>query len=149
MVLPMNSAIRKLLLMLAFGLMWGVARADIYVIVNPSNSLKPLTNKEAVDLFMGRTRMFPNGDYVLACDLPRDHTVRAGFYQALTGMTPAQLNSYWSRLMFTGQVMPPQTVATEAAVVDMVKRNPGAIGYVGTDPSEKGVRVVMTIKPGN
>lgn len=149
MVLPMTSAIRKLLLMLALGLMWGMAKADIYVIVNPSNNLKPLSHKEAVDLFMGRTRMFPNGDYVLACDLPRDHVVRAGFYQSLTGMTQAQLNSYWSRLMFTGQVMPPQTITNETAVVDMVKRNPGAIGYVSVDPTDKGVRVVLTIKAGN
>lgn len=149
MVLPMNSAIRRLLIMLTLGLAWGLAKADIYVIVNPSNNLKPLTHKEAVDLFMGRTRLFPNGDYVLACDLPRDHLVRAAFYQSLTGMTQAQLNSYWSRLMFTGQVMPPQTLSTEATVIDMVKRNPGAIGYVGVDPIDKGVRVVMTIKTGN
>jgi hypothetical protein len=64
-------------------------------------------------------------------------------------MTQAQLNSYWSRLMFTGQVMPPQTIGSEAAMLEMVRRNPGAIGYVGQEPQDKGVRVVLTIKTGH
>jgi len=144
----MMSALFKSTLLLALAMAWAVARADIYVIVNANNAMRPLTNKEAIDLFMGRTRTFPNGDYVLACDLPRDHASRVTFYQSLTGMTQAQLNSYWSRLMFTGQVMPPQTIGSEAAMLEMVRRNPGAIGYVGQEPQDKGVRVVLTIKTG-
>jgi hypothetical protein len=31
----------------------------------------------------------------------------------------------------------------------MVRRNPGAIGYVGQEPQDKGVRVVLTIKTGH
>lgn len=145
----MISALVKSTLVLALAMAWAVARADIYVIVNTNNAMRPLTNKEAIDLFMGRTRTFPNGDYVLACDLPRDHASRVTFYQSLTGMTQAQLNSYWSRLMFTGQVMPPQTIGSEAAMLEMVRRNPGAIGYVGQEPQDKGVRVVLTIKTGH
>jgi ABC-type phosphate transport system substrate-binding protein len=144
----MMSALFKSTLLLALAMAWAVARADIYVIVNANNAMRPLTNKEAIDLFMGRTRTFPNGDYVLACDLQRDHASRVRFYQSLTGMTQAQLNSYWSRLMFTGQVMPPQTIGSEAAMLEMVRRNPGAIGYVGQEPQDKGVRVVLTIKTG-
>ncbi|HET8868838.1 MAG TPA: hypothetical protein VFM48_00185 [Aquabacterium sp.] len=144
----MIRAIRTFLIwMLACGA-WAVARADVYVIVNAVNSIHPLSRKEAVDLFMGRTRTYPNGDFVLACDLPRDSAVRASFYDALTGMTQAQLNSYWSRLMFTGQVMPPQMIQTEQGVIEMVRRNPGAIAYVGQEPQDRGVRVVLTIKEG-
>ena len=144
----MTTLIGKLALTLALAMASGLACADIYVVVNAANSLKPLSNKEAVDLFMGRTRTYPNGDYVLACDLPRDNPVRGAFYHALTGMSQAQLNSYWARLMFTGQVMPPQLLQSEQSVVEMVKRNPGAIGYVGQEPQDKGLRVVMTIREG-
>lgn len=145
----MISALLKSTLVLALAMAWATARADIYVIVNATNAIRPLSNKETIDLFMGRTRTYPNGDYVLACDLPRDHASRVTFYRALTGMTQAQLNSYWSRLMFTGQVMPPQTIGSEAAMLEMVKRNPGAIGYMGQEPQDKGVRVVLTVKAGH
>ncbi len=123
------------------------ARAgDIFVIAHAQNPQKALTQKETVDLFMGRKRAFENGDFVLTFDLPREHSVRGAFYQSLTGMSPAQINSYWSRLMFTGQTMPPQALPNEQAVVDVVRRNPSALGYVGGAPADKGVRVLFVLK---
>ncbi len=144
----MMRALGKLSLTLALVMASASVWADVYVIVNASNAIHTLSNKDTVDLFMGRTRTYANGDYVLACDLPRDNATRVLFYQTLTGMSQAQLNSYWSRLMFTGRVMPPQMLPTEQSVVDLVKRNPGAIGYVGQEPQDKGVRVVLTLKEG-
>lgn len=125
------------------------ARADTYVIVHAANPTKALVQKEVTDLYMGRARAFPNGDFALVFDLPRDHAVRDAYYQQLVGMTPAQVNSYWSRLMFTGQTMPPQPLPNEAAVIDMVRRNPSAIGYVGHEPADHGVRVVLTLPSRN
>lgn len=121
------------------------AHADTYVIVHAANPTKALGHKEVTDLYMGRARTFPNGDFALVFDLPRDHPVRDAYYLQLVGMAPAQVNSYWSRLMFTGQTLPPQPLPSETAVIDMVKRNPSAIGYVGTEPSDRGVRVVLTL----
>ena len=79
-------------------------------------------------------------------ELPRDNVARAAFYLQLTGMAPAQINSYWSRLMFTGQTLPPQPLPSEAAVIDMVRRNPSAMGYVSSEPTDRGVRVVLTLR---
>lgn len=124
----------------------GDARADWYVVVNASSPVRTMTQKEAADLFMGRARAFSSGDFVLAFDLPRDHPSRAAFYRALTGMTPAQVNSYWARLMFTGQTMPPQPLPDEQAVQDIVRRNPSALGYLSREPVDKGLRVVLVLK---
>jgi hypothetical protein len=124
------------------------ARADFYLVVNATNAARALTQKEVVDLYMGRSRAFPGGDFALVFDLPRDHPRRAAFYQALTGMTAAQVNSYWSRLMFAGQSMPPQPLPDEAAMLDLVRRNPSALGWLDSAPSDKGVRVVLVLKGG-
>ena len=122
------------------------ARADFYVVVHASNPQRALTQKEAVDLFMGRTRAFANGEFALIFDLPRDNPRRAAFYQALTGMSVAQVNSYWSRLMFSGQSMPPQALPDEAAMIDIVRRNPSAIGWLGTEPADKSLRTLLVLK---
>jgi hypothetical protein len=122
------------------------ARADFYVVVNASNPQRSLTQKEAVDLFMGRSRAFAGGDIALIFDLPRDNARRAAFYQALTGMGVAQVNSYWSRLMFSGQSVPPQALPDEAAMVGMLRRNPGALGWLSREPTEPGLRAVLVIK---
>ena len=95
---------------------------------------------------MGRNRAFRNGDFAQVYDLPRDSVQRAEFYQHLTGMGPAQVNSYWARLMFSGQTMPPHSVADEATMIETVKRKPGAIGWVRKDPADKQLRVLLVIK---
>lgn len=122
------------------------ARADFYIIVHASNPQRTMTQKEVVDLFMGRSRAFVGGEFALAFDLPRDSAGRAAFYQALTGMSAAQVTSYWSRLMFSGQSMPPQPLPDEATMIEIVKRNPNAIGWVTREPADKQVRTVLVIK---
>ena len=123
------------------------AQADVFVIVPTSSTVKAMSQKELVDLYMGRSRAFPDGTFALPFDLPRDHPGRAAFYQALTGMDLAQINSYWSRLMFSGQTLPPQPLPGEPAMVDLVKRNPSAVGYVLQEPAaDKGLRVVLVLK---
>ncbi|KQV48087.1 hypothetical protein ASC95_19135 [Pelomonas sp. Root1217] len=122
------------------------AHADFYIVVHASNPQRSLTQKEAVDLFMGRSRAFANGDFALIFDLPRDNPRRGDFYKALTGMSVAQVNSYWSRLMFSGQSVPPQALADEAAMAGMLRRNPGALGWLSREPTEPGLRAVLVIK---
>jgi len=141
-----SALLRRLLALFAILAVWLPAHADIFVVVPAASAVKSMTQKEVVDLYMGRSRAFAGGDFALPFDLPRDHPGRAAFYQALTGMGPAQINSYWSRLMFSGQVMPPQPLPGEAAMADLVKRNPSAIGYLLQEPTDKGLRVVLVLK---
>lgn len=126
---------------------WGPpARADVYVVVNANNPVQAMTRKEALNLFMGRISAFTEVDLAMPLDLPRDHAVRDDFYHLLTGMTPPQVNSYWSRLMFAGRTQPPKVVVGEAALVEAVRRNPAAIGYLSQEPTDREVRVVLVLK---
>lgn len=120
--------------------------ADVFVVVPASSPVKSMTQKEVVDLYMGRTRAFPSGDFALPFDLPRGNPKRDAFYQALTGMSAAQINSYWSRLMFSGQTMPPQPLPSESAMADLVRRNPSAVGYLLQEPTDQALRVVLVLK---
>jgi len=123
------------------------ARADVFVVVPTASPVQKITQKELVDLYMGRTRAFPDGSFALPFDLPRDDAGRAKFYEALTGMDLARINSYWARLMFSGQTMPPQPLPGEAAMTDLVRRNPSAVGYLLQEPAaDKGLRVILVLK---
>ena len=48
--------------------------------------------------------------------------------------------------MFSGQNMPPQELPDEAAVIDAVKRNPNALGWLSKDPADKQLRTLLVIK---
>jgi len=138
-------ALRKALVPLLLALAWP-AHADFYIVVHAANPQHSLTQKEAVDLFMGRSRAFANGDFALIFDLPRDNPRRAAFYEALTGLGAAQVNSYWSRLMFSGQSVPPQALPDEAAMARILRRNPSALGWLSKEPTEPGLRTVLVLK---
>jgi hypothetical protein len=140
------SNVFRLLMLASMAMFAPLAKADFYIIVHASNPQRSMTQKEVVDLFMGRSRAFVGGEFALAFDLPRDSAGRAAFYQALTGMSAAQVTSYWSRLMFSGQSMPPQPLPDEATMIEIVKRNPNAIGWVTREPADKQVRTVLVIK---
>ena len=141
----MRTTLHRLLpyLLLAFV---SSAHADFYVVAQAGNPNPALTQKEAVNLFMGRSRAFANGEFALIFDLPRDSPKRAAFYRSLTGMSLAQVTSYWSRLMFSGQSSPPQPLPDEATMIEIVKHNPNAIGWLSTAPSDKGLRILLVLK---
>jgi len=122
------------------------ANADFYLIVQANNEQHSLSQKEAVDLFMGRNRAFSNGEIAQVFDLPRSDPRQAAFYRALTGMSPAQVNSYWSRLMFSGRNLPPQPLSDEAAMVETVTHNPSAIGWLSKEPTDKRLRTVLVLR---
>jgi len=73
----------RLPLLLTSLLLAGAARADFYVVVNAANPERNLSAKEAIALYMGRSRAFTNGEIALILDLPRDDPRRAAFYQAV------------------------------------------------------------------
>lgn len=123
------------------------ARAEIYVVVASASPLRNLTVPEVQALYMGRSRTLPTGEFALVFNLPRDNEVRDAFLRVLTGMNPAQVNSYWSRLIFSGQTMPPQILPNEQAMVEQVKRFPGTIGYLSSQPTDAALRTVLTLKP--
>lgn len=138
-------ALRSLLLLVAWLFALPV-RADLYVVVHAGNPVRSLSHKELVDLYMGRSRVFPQGEPALPFDLSRDSVLRERFYRGLTGMSLAQVNSYWSRLMFTGQTLPPPALQSEAELLSTVRRNVNAIGYLGTEPVDRGLKVVLVIR---
>ncbi len=120
----------RLIALVAVGLASGLARADLTVIVNANSPIKALTAKQVAEFYLGRNRSFDHGEYALVIDQGRDTPQRERFFKAVTGMAMPQVNAYWSRLKFTGQIQPPQQIDTESVVIDMVSRNPTAIAYV-------------------
>ena len=119
--------------------------ASIYLVVSAISPLKTVTQKEVIALYTGRSRSLNGSDSATPLDQRRDSDARAEFYQTLTGKDIASINSYWARLHFTGQVQPPQTVADDAAMVQRLRADPSAIGYLTRDPQDASLRVVLRL----
>jgi len=122
------------------------AEPDITVIANGNNELGSLTRKQIADIYMGRITSLPNGSIPLPLDYQGDSEVRTRFYKSITGKNMAQINAYWARLSFTGQGNPPRRLSDKATILQVVKKNQGALGYVDTISPDTNVTSVMTLK---
>jgi hypothetical protein len=121
------------------------ARADYYVVVGERNPVAALSQQQVLQLFMGRTRSYPDGRPAATCEIASD-AQRAGFYRALSGMSLPQVTSYWARLMFSGRNLPPQRLDSEAAVIERVQNDANTIGWLATAPRQKGLRTVLVVR---
>jgi hypothetical protein len=119
---------------------------DIQILVSRRSVINTLTRQEAVAYFTGRTTTLPNGEPVQPLDLPLADPARETFYRLLTGMSVTQINSYWARLVFSGQIQPPRVVASEAAMADALRNNPNAVGYLVNRADEAPLRVVLVLR---
>lgn len=118
---------------------------DLVLIANPANPVERLSHAEAVNIFMGRLRMFAGGQTAQPLDLPAEAPEKAQFYRLLLGKELADIDSYWARLLFSGATKPPKIAASQEQVLELVARDRRAIGYVERAKADKRVRVVMEL----
>lgn len=123
------------------------AESGLVVVVNARSGVGALTREEVVNIFLGRFRRLPNGMAALPVDQPADQPLRAEFYQRLVNKTPAEIRAYWARLVFSGKTSPPHQATTQEEVLEWMRDNPGAVGYVPPDQVRAPLAAVFTLSP--
>ena len=136
------KALCHLLLYLSF---WGccqAAQADLVVIANPQSGIEKLSKDEVINLYMGRNRKLASGINAMPLDLTAANTEKAKFYALLVNKNLPEINSYWARLMFSGQGSPPMQIESVDEVLDIVSSNKAAIGYIERKKLDKRVKMI-------
>ena len=103
---------------------------DVKIIVNSANSVPSLTKSKAADLFLKRHTRWDNGRTVTPVDLSEKNASRAVFCKVLLNKEVAWVKSYWQKMIFSGRATPPVELSSDGEVIDFVRNNPDAIGYV-------------------
>jgi ABC-type phosphate transport system substrate-binding protein len=116
--------------------------ADLVVIANTGSGFDKLTRDEAVNIFMGRYKKLPSGITALPMD---ESSQKAAFYRMLVGKELAEIQSYWARLIFSGQSSPPRLMDDPNEVIETVSNNKGAIGYIDRKKVTARVKVVLDL----
>lgn len=116
--------------------------AEYVVIVSADNPVARLAAHEVANIYLGRTSRFPGGRLVVPVDLKKNNAARKTFYKNLIQQNPAQVQAQWSRLVFTGRGKPPRQASDGMELVEIVARNPNAIGYVDPGFVNDAVRIV-------
>ncbi|WP_117235181.1 phosphate ABC transporter substrate-binding protein [Vibrio maerlii] len=132
---------KKLFTLLAASALSFNAMAGMVVIGNNA-SIDSLKQGDVKKLFMGKkTKM--SGAKVQIVELTDGDAGRIAFHEVATGRTEAQLQSGWSRLVFTGKAEAPVQVADYSAMIAEVSGNTNAIGYVDESALTGDVKVLF------
>ena len=139
---------KQILMILLLSIVWvspTLTYAEVWVIVNQHNQVDAMDKSEVTGLYLGRYQSFKDVSAAHPLDQDKDGSVYDAFYQRLTGKSAAYINAYWAQILFTGRAKPPKEILTEAELINTVRQDRHAIGYVSSGASLQGVKVVLRL----
>jgi ABC-type phosphate transport system substrate-binding protein len=120
---------------------------EMAVIVHVERDVE-LTRTELAQIYLKRRRFWGSGERILPINRDPESAARTAFVREIFGAEARRLEIYWNRQYFHG-VLPPATLASDAAVLRFVASEKRAIGYVPAALVDTSVRIVLRIeRPG-
>ncbi|NRB37907.1 MAG: phosphate ABC transporter substrate-binding protein [Pseudomonadales bacterium] len=120
-------------------------QAGVVVVVSNQNATAELDEKQVYNIFMGKAKSFPDGEKALPVDQKKGTENRDAFRETILQKSSSQLNTYWSRLIFTGKGTPPQESGDSADVKSLISDNPNLIGYIDSADVDASVKVLLEL----
>jgi len=121
----------------------------ILVIAHKGVAVSSMSRDELRPIFQTKKNTWADGSAMRAINLPDNDTLRHGFDAAVLGLDPDRVVRYWIDRKIRGGDRPPVTAPSNALMVKMVGKTPGAIGYVDSKATlDANVKVVAKIVNG-
>lgn len=117
-------------------------QAGVVVIVSAGTAVDNLSQDDVSRIFLGKNKKFPNGEQAVPINQDDGKPIREEFNQKVCAKDAGQYRAYWSQLIFTGKGTPPKDGGDDAAVKDLIAKNPNMIGYVNESVVDASVKVV-------
>jgi len=130
-------------LALALSLVANAAAADVVVVVSSTSAITTLSKAQVTDIFLGKVSRFPDGTPAIPIDQVEGSPVRDEFYVTYAGKSPAQVKSYWSKIIFTGRGQPPKAVANDVEIRKLIAANPQTISYIERSAVDSTVKILV------
>jgi ABC-type phosphate transport system substrate-binding protein len=133
------------LMSLAYALSFGLppVDADIVAVVAASSPIASLSKTQVIDIFLGKRTRFPDGSDAVPIDQTQGSVARDEFYLKLATMSPAQVQAFWSKIIFTGRGQPPRTAGTVSELKKLLLASPKTIGYLDRSVIDSSFKIVL------
>jgi ABC-type phosphate transport system substrate-binding protein len=129
---------------LALAVRTAAAGVDVVAVVSSKSSVTALSRNQVVDIFLGKTSRYPDGEQAVPIDQVEGAAARDEFYATFTGKSAAQIKAHWSKIIFTGRGQPPRELPNSIEVKKLVVQDPKAIGYIERGLVDGTVRVLLS-----
>ena len=139
----MAPILLSILLSLAAG-PHGQAEPPVFlVVVNEANAVETMSVEQLSKIFLRKLARWQNGSRITVVDQHPATPVRERFSADVHRRPVAAVVAYWQQQIFSGRELPPSERKDDAAVLEHVRQNPEAVGYVSAQtPLGPGVKVL-------
>ena len=108
-------------------------RATFRVVIHADNPAVELEATKVSRMFRKKVRRWDHGARAQPVDLGFKSPIREAFTSSVHGTSVTADKSFWQRMIFMGRDVPPEEKSSDQQVLDFVRANPGAIGYVAAE----------------
>lgn len=126
----------------------GICLAENFVIFTSNPDIPSISKSKAKMIFIGKTKSIKSLGKVTLMDWPLSSLERKDFYQKLLHKSPAQVNSKWASLAFSGKAKPPIEMISvdKASLKDWIDKNPKGLAYAPISQVPEGANILLTIQ---
>jgi len=134
-----NKVLLSIIVTLLFA---SFASAQTVIIVNSNHPSDNAAKYEVANIFLGKTTQWSDG--LKADPIDQKKTTAAGqaFLAKIVAMDESSFKNLWVEKMLSGEADPPKVVESDAAVIEYVKSNTGAVGYISASTPHDGVKIL-------
>lgn len=114
---------------------------EVVFIGNSSVPASTLSEYDVKNIFLGIKPLWDDGAEIILV-VQTDSSAHDEFLKKYIGKTSAQFTNYWKKQLFSGKGLVPPSKASDQEIINFVRQNKGAIGYVSTDTGLDNVKVI-------
>lgn len=117
---------------------------EVVIIVNSKGPLVNMSHGEIKGIYLGEKR-FEAGVRIIPVEL-KDSKDR--FLTSFMNTTSKDYRILWTKKIFQDGIQPPASMTSAEEVVEIVRRESGAIGYINKKDlkDDSGIKIIKTIK---
>ena len=112
------------------------------VVVNKNNPVTSLSKNQLKKIYTKKMTKWDDDKKIKPLDLLKNSDVRSSFSSNVLKKSVSAMRAYWQRQIFSGKGVPPPEKKSDTDVIEYVKNNPGAIGYVSAGANISGVKKI-------
>lgn len=142
-----SSVVALLLTSLLLASAPALAQDGFQIVVHEDHVGDTITRSELSNVFFKKQQRWSDGVSARPVDLASRDDTRERFSERVHGRSTAAVKGYWQRLIFSGRDTPPPELESDREVLDYVRRNRGAIGYVSSGTAVgSGLKVLRIVR---
>ncbi|SMO40050.1 substrate-binding domain-containing protein [Gracilimonas mengyeensis] len=103
---------------------------EFKAVVNKANAAESISKEDLSKIFLKEQTKWADGTAITPIDLKAQSATRVAFSLEVHGRSVGAIRSHWQQAAFSGAGTAPLERSSDTDVIEFVKANPGAVGYV-------------------